>query len=158
MSGRGRAGGNGWRVTALTAVSLAVLVTGCGGAAATPTPPPATPAVTPTPAPSPDAAEVEGRMRNAIDVQYCGDEPFAAWCASLTRTDGAYDLQVQDDALAIVTTIADTKKGRKLAASMCADLAATTADGSAWPIEIGRLAIYAEDAATLLADCDLPPG
>jgi hypothetical protein len=150
------AGGHLRPPVAIVVLGIAMLVGACGGAATTPTPLPATPAPTPSPAPTRNDAEVVGLMRNSIDVRYCGDEPYAAWCASLTRIDGAYNLQVQDDSLAIVTTIADTKKGRKLATSMCGDLAAATSDGAAWPIGIARLAIYAEDGVTLLADCEPP--
>ena len=136
------------------ALSLAVVAAGCTGATATPTPVPATPAPTPSPSPAWSDAELEGLMLNSIDVRFCGEEPYADWCDSLIELDRAYNLSVEGDSFSIVTTIANTKKGRKLAARMCADLAAATSVDSGESIGITFLAVYADDAETLLADCE----
>ncbi len=105
-------------------LALAILLAGCGGVAA-PTP---APLPTPTPEPTRSDAEIAAVLSATVDEVYCGSEPKPAWCKAIAKAGKAYAIEVDGTTVFVGSKLPNSAAGKKLATSMCQDLAATHFD------------------------------
>lgn len=133
-------------------LTLAILLVGCG-AAATPTP---TSLPTPTPAPTRTDAEIAAVLSAGVDDVYCGSKPKPNWCSAIGKADKAYAIEVDGTTVFVGSKLPNSAAGKKLATSMCRDLAATHFDENGNDLGVVHFHVFDGTGSEIIADCNIP--
>ena len=133
-------------------LALAILLAGCGGVAA-PTP---APLPTPTPEPTRSDAEIAAVLSATVDEVYCGSEPKPAWCKAIAKAGKAYAIEVDGTTVFVGSKLPNSAAGKKLATSMCQDLAATHFDENANDLGVVHFHVFDGTGSEIIGECEIP--
>jgi PBP1b-binding outer membrane lipoprotein LpoB len=135
-------------------LALAILVAGCDGAATTPAAPSSTPAATEEPTRS--DAEIAAVLIDTVDEVYCGEAPKPAWCKAIAKVGKSYAIEVDRTTVFVASKLPNNTAGKKLAMSMCRDLAATHFDENGIDLGVAHFHVFDGTGGEIIADCNIP--